>query len=499
MKILFAWLGMTDIRVSKGDEEGLGPIGQAVLNGEYAKLCLLSDQKKGIPESYCKWLTQQSKIEVNIEKVKLTSPTSFSEIYEAASSLIEKISQSNKGASLVYHLSPGTPAMAAVWIILAKTKYPAELVESSKEAGVKIVSIPFDISADYLPELASIDSELSRLTHGLPPQAPEFSNIIHKSESMKRLIAKARRVAVHDVPVLIQGETGTGKELLARAIHFSSTRKGKPFVAVNCGAIPDNLFESEFFGYKKGAFTGATSSKSGYLEDAHEGTLFLDEVGELPLSAQVKLLRVLQEGKVSRLGDSKENDIDVRIIAATNRNLIEEVSKENFREDLFHRLALGILHIPSLKERKEDLGLLIDHALQEVNKASKEKIADWKDKKISANARNLMLKHSWPGNVRELLNTISRAVLWTSDQTITEQDMEEAILPACSKRQDKEDILNQPIDDGIELKNIIARVAKHYIERALKDTHRNKTEAAKILGLPNYQTLSNWMERYGVK
>ncbi|HEX4166243.1 MAG TPA: sigma-54 factor interaction domain-containing protein [Bryobacteraceae bacterium] len=208
--------------------------------------------------------------------------------------------------NLTFHLSPGTPAMAAVWILLSKTGFKAELIESSKQHGVAAVSIPFDISAEFLPAMFSApDERLDALSMGLPPEAAEFKDIIHRSPQMKRVVLMARRVAVRSVPILIEGESGTGKELLARAIHHGSPRSNGPFVAVNCCAIPKELFEAEFFGHEKGAFTGANVARAGYFEQADTGTLFLDEIGELPLADQVKLLRVLQEREVVRIGSSK--------------------------------------------------------------------------------------------------------------------------------------------------------------------------------------------------
>jgi DNA-binding NtrC family response regulator len=386
--------------------------------------------------------------------------------------------------------------MAAVWIILAKTRFPAELIESSREHGVRTASVPFDISADFLPDLLRRpDSELERLSAGLPPEAPEFDEIVHQGKGMKQVILRARRVAPRSVPVLIEGETGTGKELLARAIHRASPRREKPFVAVNCGAIPPELVESELFGHEKGAFTGATSSRRGHFAEAHGGTLFLDEVGELPKPAQVKLLRALQEGEILPVGSSRNRTVDVRVIAATNRSLPTEVNAGKFREDLFHRLAVAVLRLPPLRERREDLGLLIDHSLTQVNREGREQ-PGFVQKTLSASARNLLLQHPWPGNVRELQNTLRRAAIWTPEATLKTEDVREALLPLADGEEDR--ILGRPLGDGLELPGLLATVARHYLERALEESGGNKTRAARLVGLPSYQTLSNWMRRYGV-
>ena len=215
---------------------------------------------------------------------RLSGPTQFGEIYEAAIRGVQRaIGDSRRDVALTFHLSPGTPAMAAVWILLGKTRFPAELIESSKEHGVRTASVPFDISADFIPDLLREQDERLRLgSAGEPPEAPEFADIIHRSRVMERLIQRARRVAVRNVPVLIEGESGTGKEMLARAIHRASPRRDRPFVTVNCGAIPAELVESELFGHERGAFTGAKEPRKGYFEAANGGTLFLDEIGELP-------------------------------------------------------------------------------------------------------------------------------------------------------------------------------------------------------------------------
>ncbi|SVE25973.1 uncharacterized protein METZ01_LOCUS478827, partial [marine metagenome] len=242
---------------------GSGPIAQVVAKRKVDRLILLSDHPKKNNDHFAGWLKKSTKIPITIHPARLTSPTDFSEIYEFASNVVQ---ESTKGKvqeiERVFHLSPGTPAMAAVWIILAKTRFSAELVESSREAGVKTISFPFDIAADYIPDLLrKPDEELVQLSEGLSEEAPEFEDIIHRSTKMKRLVALARKAAPRNIPILIQGESGTGKEMFARAIHKASPcNKSGEFVAVNCGAIPKDLVEAELFGYEKGAFTGATQA-----------------------------------------------------------------------------------------------------------------------------------------------------------------------------------------------------------------------------------------------
>ena len=501
-KVLFAWLGKTDLRASKGElGVGLGPIGQAVSQLPFSHVVLISNYKKEEERNFIDWLKGKTSAIFFKYHVELTSPTDFKEIYEAATNTIKEVKSKlgTKDLLITYHLSPGTPAMAAVWIILSKTSHPAEVIESSQEKGVKTVTLPFELSADYVPDiLTPADDEILKLTQGLPPESPEFSAIIHRSKEMKRVIAQARRLAVHDVPVLIQGESGTGKELFARAIHTTSLRKDKPFVAVNCGAIPQELVESEFFGHKKGSFTGAIADSEGYFSSADGGTLFLDEIGELAIPAQVKLLRAIQENKISRVGSSKAEAINIRIIAATNRILIEDVASGRFREDLFHRLAVGVLHLPPLRDRQGDLNPVIDHILESINKKFEGR-SGWKYKKISAGARNLMHQHPWPGNIRELINTLSRATIWVGGDTIQQEHVRESFLVIKKTIKEDVDVLNRELDNGFNLLDLLGQISRHYLKRALAESHGNKTLAAKLIGLPNYQTFTNWLKKYDIK
>lgn len=497
--VLLAWIGLTDLRaVTEREQVGLGPIGQAVGTRKFDEICLLSNFPEEKGRQYIEWLRHEGQGEARLFQRSLSGPTNFAEIYEAVRGVVsELVEKAPAKPQLTFHLSPGTPAMAAVWIILAKTRFPAELIESSQKHGVQTVSFPFDIAADFIPDLLrGADNELTKLSRAEPPEAPEFADVVHRSAVMKRVVARARRVAPRSVPVLLEGQTGTGKELMARAIHRASIRRDKPFVSVNCGAIPGELLESELFGHEKGAFTGAVVSHPGYFEAATGGTLFLDEIGELPLPAQVKLLRALQEGEVRRLGARQSIRVDVRIISATNRNLLVEVNAGRFRADLFYRLAVAVLQLPSLREREGDVSLLIDHALKTINEDS---ACDpgYQQKSLSVSARKLLLNHSWPGNVRELINTLLRAAVWSQGNTIQLEDVREAMLP--EPRAEQEGILNRPLGDGLNLDEILSTVARHYLQRAVDESHGNKTKAAELLGLASYQTLTNWLKRHKIQ
>jgi transcriptional regulator with PAS, ATPase and Fis domain len=495
-KILVAWIGRTDLKAGRGDASvGSGPICQAAQAYSYSSIHLLSDFEPGDAKSFMKWLGGKVSAKTQLHLVKLSSPINFGEIYQGVVAVLNQLKATN--AEVTYHLSPGTPAMQSVWILLAKTTHPARLIQSSPEAGVEEASVPFDISAEFIPQiLQQSDRRISEIAQGSSSEDAEFADIVHRSAGMKRVVEQAKRVAIRSIPVLIEGESGTGKELMARAIHRASPRSSKPFVTVNCGAIPTDLVESEFFGHKKGSFTGAAADRKGHFENANGGTLFLDEIGELPKPIQVKLLRTLQEGEVIPVGSSDPRKIDVRVIAATNRTLIDEVSTGNFREDLFYRLAVAIIKLPPLRERAGDVSLLIDKLLVQINRSSSD--LGQKDKKLSVSAKNLMLQHRWPGNVRELVNTLQRAVIWSDEDSIGLEVMREAIL-VPPRSESPSSVLDRSIDNGVQLESLMSSVARHYLKKALDHTNGNKTRAAELLGLGSYQTLTNWIEKYGVE
>ncbi|HEX2569074.1 MAG TPA: sigma 54-interacting transcriptional regulator [Polyangia bacterium] len=494
-RVLCAWVSHSDLAAADG-EEGQGPIAAALAARPCDEVVLLSSHGEERTAAYAAWLGRCTDASPRTRIEPLSGPTEYREIHRAASTAVLDVLGRHPRAGLVFHLSAGTAAMAAVWIILAKTRFPAELIESSREHGVRTAEVPFELSAELLPELLrGPDAALARRSMEPPIEAPEFQALVHRSPVMRRLLERARRVALRSVPVLIEGESGTGKELLARALHHASPRHHKPFVVVNCGAIPESLVEAELFGHERGAFTGATAARLGHFREAHGGTLFLDEIGELPLGVQVKLLRALQEGEVVAVGATHPVPVDVRVIAATHRNLLQEVAAQRFRGDLFYRLAVAVLIMPPLRERPGDAGLLIDRALEQINR---ENAGDpgYQPHRLAPAARSLLLAHSWPGNVRELFNTLRRAALWSSGPTIGADDVREAILPAAAPA-GADTILGRPLGEGLDLPELLAEVARHYLTRALKEGQGNKSRAAALLGLPSHQTLGNWLRRYG--
>ncbi|MFC1726850.1 sigma-54-dependent transcriptional regulator, partial [candidate division KSB1 bacterium] len=310
-------------------------------------------------------------------------------------------------------------------------------VDAMKKGAYDYISKPFDNDELLLVikraiERKKLTEEISRLKEQLREKF-SFKNIIGVSTKMHTVFEQMCKVGDTDATVLIQGESGTGKELVASAIHYSSNRKDKPFVAVNCGAVPVNLIESEFFGHEKGAFTDAREKKIGKFEHAHCGTIFLDEVGELPMDAQVKLLRVLDEMKITRIGGNELIPVDVRVIAATNINLQQAVDEGKFRLDLFYRLNIFAITLPPLRERKEDIPLLVEHFIDKHNKNLGKNINS-----ISRLAVNCLENYSWRGNVRDLENAIQSAMILTKGEVISLEDLPMRIRGYPELTEDKE-------------------------------------------------------------
>lgn len=323
--------------------------------------------------------------------------------------------------------------------------------------------------------------------HREAPQ-PDFGGIIAKSQVMLDIFETAKRLSPFNTTVLITGESGTGKELLARSIHINSRRAQGPFMAINCGAIPETLMESELFGHRKGAFTDASRDKRGLLEEANGGTLFLDEIGEMPLQTQVKLLRALQERLIRRVGDEEQIPIDVRIIAATLRDLEEDVKSGRFRDDLYYRLNVVVLHLPPLRERVEDIPLLVDYFL--VKHARKLSL---KPKRVPESILKLLVSHYWRGNVRELENCIERALVLSEGEEIQFDALPDAVKDSSSTQ--SQELFE--VGDALSIKQLTRDLEITLIKRALQKTKGNRTHAARVLEI-SHRALLYKIKEYGL-
>ncbi len=381
----------------------------------------------------------------------------------------------------------------AVVIMISAFATAETAVEAMKEGAYDYIPKPFN-----LDDLKRIIEEAIRSKRveasGSPEAEPEehrhLGFLIGESPQMKKVYDVIQRVADTRTNILISGESGTGKELVARAVHRLSGRSGKPFVVINCAGIPENLIESELFGYKKGAFTGAASDKDGLFAVAHGGTVFLDEVGELTPTIQVKLLRVIQERTFTAVGGTEEKTVDVRIISATNKNLEQEVIAGKFREDLYFRLNVIHIHLPPLREREGDLPLLGHHFLHKYSREFGKDI-----KKLSGYAMDILSRYSFPGNVRELENIIERSVALETSNIVLPESLALSNFRAGERREGRRrfDLTSK----GMDLDKVMADMEKEYILKALEITHGSKQAAAELLGV-NLRSLRYRMAKLGL-
>jgi two-component system response regulator PilR (NtrC family) len=369
-------------------------------------------------------------------------------------------------------------------------------VEAMKKGAYDYISKPFNVEDFQLivknaMEMKKLSDENRHLKSALKDKY-QYANIIGKSPAMQKVFSLVEKIADSNATVLIHGESGTGKELVAKAIHFNGGRRNYPFISINCGAVPENLLESELFGHEKGAFTSADSAKTGLMEAANKGTFFLDEIGETPLSLQVKLLRVLQEREFTRVGATQTTKIDLRILAATNLDLAQAVQNKQFREDLYYRLNVIPLRLPPLRERREDIPQLINHFIEKYNKNRR---ADNKILGISQEAINVLEKHHWPGNVRELENAIERAVVLEMEDFIQVHSLPEDILGGSKINKD---LLPQIGKDPIDLEKTLDQIEKDMIQGALSQSNGIINRAAKMLNL-SFRSMRYRIQKHRLK
>ena len=366
-------------------------------------------------------------------------------------------------------------------------------VEAMKDGAYDYLTKPFD------PDEALLTVQKAAERKGLREQARSlrralegafrFENLAGKSPAMRKVFELMHRAAATDATVLITGESGTGKELVARAIHYASTRRGGPFVPINCGAIPETLIESELFGHARGAFTGAMSDRRGIVEAANRGTLFLDEVGDIPLAMQVKLTRALQERAVRRVGDSAERKVDVRVIAATNVDLKGAVAGGEFREDLFYRLNVFPVHVPPLRERKEDIPLLAAHFVSIHEKKYRSRVEGFEPEALST-----LVRYTWPGNVRELENTIERTLAVFDGPRVPLEALPEEVATLGGTRRSSHALMS--FREAVERAR--DRAAQEYLIALMREFAGNVTHAAERAGIER-ESLHRLLKRYGVR
>lgn len=494
-QVLLTWLGRHDL--DAGSHEQLGPIASVALEADWPFdeiRILVNDWFDEISDYEC-WLKgvlaiQNRQPQITFRQCSLKNPIDYPGIYSVCREELAELTEYN--AKVTLNLTSGTPAMIANWLLLGKGVYDTKLVQTSRQGGLSVVELPFDISLEYLERQ---DSHLGAIAASTPEMDAHFEHLQSKSAAMQEVVDLAKKLAVRNVPVIIQGETGTGKEVIAEAIHDASRRSGNALIAVNCAAIPESLIDSHLFGHRKGAFTGADANRNGCFDEADGGTLFLDEVGELSLAAQAKLLRALQKSEITTVGDSKPHKIDVRVIAATHRNLLSMIEQGHFREDLFYRLAIGVLQLPPLRERAEDIPFLVEVLMEQLNEEAQAQ-PGYVGKIISKEAIKFIETQSWPGNIRELWNTLLRASIWSDGSEVDAEHMQRAMIQR--PKNDQVDTSKLDVAKGIDINEVLDKTKRYYVDQALKETAGQKGKAAKLLGLANHQTLSNWLKQWGL-
>jgi len=482
MDILLTFTGFHDPYAKSlvGDDEVPGPILSLVLEKRFDRIFLIStpNTEKRTTETLNSINKSCPHVDVELLDTPLDDPTDYLGILRSLRTHYSGIIQSFPDADYYVSVASGTPQMHACWLLLtASGEIPAQILHTrpprfvTKDrpsiSAIDLTNPEFPIVKpnllSFVPSLMAADFDDAVIQMGIIGDHPKF----------RAALETAGMLAQSDVPVTILGETGTGKDVIARFVHRLSQRSAKPFIPINCAALPENLIESILFGHVRGAFTGATTEQKGKFDQADNGTLFLDELGELPLAMQAKLLRVLQDGIVEPLGSSKSHKVNVRVIAATNKDLRKAIAKGLFREDLYYRLNLGEIHLPSLRERRSDIPKLALAALERINMMSR------RHRRLSPEALDRLQKHSWPGNIRALENVIGRAALLTKGEII---QADELVIHDPTSTEDPLSVVPDP-KPGFSLDEYLSSARKQLMLKALELAGDNKSEAARLLGI----------------
>jgi DNA-binding NtrC family response regulator len=416
--------------------------------------------------------------EVHILDMNLSDPTNYGDIFAGLKRHAHSIQEDCSPARFFISVASGTPQMHACWVLLAASgEIPAKILHVRPPRFVTKDLPPvseIDLSSEEFPAVRFKSSKFCIDGHEIDVDSARAQlGIVGDHPAMLKALEMGAMLATSQAPILITGETGTGKELFAQYVHALSGRLRDTFVAVNCAAIPEDLVESILFGHKKGAFSGAITDQTGKFDAANKGTLFLDELGELPLPAQAKLLRVLQDGIVEPIGQAKGHVVDVRIVAATNRELRKQIRKGSFREDLYYRLNVGEIKLPSLRERRSDIPKLVLHILDRLNSSLK------RPRRLTAEALSRLQAHNWEGNIRDLENVIERSVRLSRVDVLDASDL---LITEPITYADPLDALPEPYE-GFSLDEFLGSARKQIILRALEAANGNQSQAARMLGV----------------
>ena len=517
MSVLFSWLGVQDVKAYRNKDPMGGPVSSMIERGNFTHAIIISNwkdragvkntntSKEALPtEKECKdtvdWLQARSKIKIGYVTADLNDPTNLESVYLESIGAIKDFVSSEDELDISFNLSSGTWAMAVVWAIISKTQYKGNCLSSSHEKGPIKNIIPFDMSADLISEI--VKPRNPGLDSVIIEDNEFYQRATFKGAAMLRIHEEAELAGGHSYPVFIVGDIGTEKSVIAKLIHEKSDKKSGQFVRVFCGSSTN--IEKMLFGLKEtDTLNGKTEDKftKSFFKKAQGGTIYLEDVDTLNNVAQSLLLENIEKSenilafKKYDFSKSSEEQRFPRIVVSSKIDLLEAVREKKFSEQLFYKLSAVTIKIPNLSERESDVLSIANSMLDTIN-IMRGSDTENLTKRFSPSAENFINNHQWRGNLLELEATLKRAALSTRRETITEEDMFRSTITLPQKSQNIDEILNQPLGDELELKDIMTKVAKHYLIRAREQSGGNASIAYKLLGLPNYQTFKNWYNKY---